>query len=140
MRIDNDSFVLAECIAQDDVRGFSANSRKFDQGVHCIRDFTVVPLDESLPKPYQTLRLIAEESGAPDKLLEFLLLRVGKGLRGGIRLEQERRHHVDAFVRALSAQNGRHQQLEWSLVIQLDMRVGMRALEPRKNLRGVSAQ
>src|SRR5687767_3112301 len=103
--VDHHSLVLPECVAEDDVGGLAADSRQLHESFHRVGDFAVVPLDQSLAQTNQALRLVAEETGAPDYLLQFFPWSIGKsrGRRKG--LEEQRRHHVYTLVGALGAQD-----------------------------------
>ena len=71
------------------------------------------------------LRLVPEEPGALDDLLDVLLLRARERLDGRIAREQHRRHHVHALVGALRAQDRGDEQLERRREIELAVRVGI---------------
>ena len=61
-------------------------------------------------------------------------------MRGWKNAEQLRGHHVDAFVGALRAQDGRDEQLKRRLEVELAMRVGVLALQPCENLERVCGE
>src|SRR5213594_1001352 len=94
-------------------------------------------LDQRLSQCDQTLRLVAEEARAPDHLLELLWIGIGERLCSWKSSEDERRHHVDALVGALRAEDCRNQQLEGRFVIELSVRVGIGPLKTRENFERV---
>src|SRR5712691_8237838 len=137
MSINDDSFVFLERVAENNVRGFASDSGELDELLHRVRNLPVVPLDQSPAKADQAPRLVTEEPGALDDLLQFFGRRIGE--RRGRRKspKEQRSHHVHALVGALGAQDGGDRQLEWRLVVELSARIGIFALETRKNLERV---
>src|SRR5579862_4949230 len=95
--------------AQHDIGGLARDPRHGQQLVHGARDLAAKFADDLARRPYQRLRLIAKEAGGADIVLELLRLERRKRLWSGIFLEQNRRDHVDAYIGALSREDGGHQ-------------------------------
>src|SRR5262249_58073869 len=97
---------------------------ELDQLVKRGRQLAAVPLDERLPKLGQRVRLVTEEAGRLEQLLE--LGPVGRGVIGSGRVSREelRRHLVDPLVGGLRGENRRDSQLKGVAEVELAVRVG----------------
>src|SRR5260370_26271052 len=82
MRVHHDAFGLLEPDAQDHVRRLAADAGQLNQLRHCVGHLAAVALPQRLSHPENRLRLVPEEAGAVDFLLEHA--RVGSG--GGVAL------------------------------------------------------
>ena len=136
--VDDDSFVDGKRVAEDDVRRLSADAGQLDECLHVARHVAAVASDERVGHRDEVRCLAAEEASTPNHLLDILLSRGGERCGVGIPHEERWGDHVDAFVCALRAQNRRDEQLESVAVVECAMRVGVRALEPRVDLRRTS--
>src|SRR5579862_385198 len=92
--VDDDAGGLAEPGAQDDVRGFSRDSRQFQQLLHRRGHFPLVLLDDSLRRALDAFRLGPEEPGRPHDPLEIPKVGFGEIFRAAVLLEQDRRHQI----------------------------------------------
>lgn len=70
VRIHYDALIHAKRIAEDDVRCFAADARQTNELGHGVWYFAAVGFDDSSRHPEQALRLVAEETGAANHLLE----------------------------------------------------------------------
>ena len=77
MSVDDDTFVLSERVAENDIGGFASDAGQFDESIHRIRNLAVVPLYQRLAESNQTLRFVAEEARAFDHLFQLILRCVG---------------------------------------------------------------
>src|SRR5687768_9985475 len=138
--IDDDSLASSECVSKNDIGGFPSDTGKLDQLLHGTGNFSIVAFDQRLAEADQALRLVAEKAGAANDVLKLLDWRIRHRGCCWISPKEQRRHHVDPLVGALRAQNRRHQELQRRFVIELAVRIGMRALESRHHLGSVRAE
>src|SRR5215510_2765778 len=129
MGIDDDAFIDAKGIAQDNIGRLAANSGERGKGFQRAGNGPLVLGDKLGCHGADISRLIAIETGRADYSLERLLgyLRVvfrsfapGKKLLGD---------DIDALVRALRGKDGRHQQFERVLKVELAMCVRVNIAE-----------
>ena len=71
VRVDDDALRVAE-LGRDDVRGLPRDARQARELVEGARHLAVEVLDQHLHRPADRLRLLAEEAGGPDVVLELL--------------------------------------------------------------------
>ena len=137
MGVDDDAFVQAEGVAEDDVRGLPADARELHELGHRARHLAAVALDEGAAEALERLRLVAEEAGGLDERLELFASGICRVVRGGrAGREERRRHHVDAHVGALRREDRRDQELERVAVVEGAMAAGVGGLETREDLGG----
>jgi hypothetical protein len=79
-------------------------------------------LDYFAHRALNAFRFVAVEAGGFDRVFQFGERRIHIILRCAIFPEQRRRDDVDAFVRRLRRENGRYEELQRGMEIQLAMR------------------
>src|SRR6266571_3580655 len=134
VRVHHDPFTLPEPGAQHHVRGLAPHPGELDQLLHGIRHLAPVALQERLRHPDDRFRLVAEEPGAVNILLEDLGIRRGVVLRRLVLREQRRGDDVDPSVRGLSREDRRDEQLERVRVVERAHGVGVGPLEAGDDL------
>src|SRR6266699_1769945 len=134
VRVHYDPFTLPEPGAQHHVRGLAPHPGELDQLLHGIRHLAPVALQERLRHPDDRFRLVAEEPGAVNILLEDLGIRRGVVLRRLVLCEQRRGDDVDPSVRGLSGEDRRDEQLERVRVVERAHGVGVGPLEAGDDL------
>src|SRR5207244_3901947 len=132
--IHRDPLVDAIDVAQDDVRGLAPDTGQRAELVHRPRYLAAVVRHQYLRHPDQALRLIAEEAGGLDDLLDVRLPSAGQRLGRGVAAEEGGCHQVHAGVGALRGQDRGAEQLEGVPVLQRAAGVGVRRQEPRQDL------
>jgi hypothetical protein len=115
-----------EGVAEDDVGGLAADPGQAHQVVQPAGHLAVVPLDELSTKVDQRVRLVPEEPGGPDHLLQRGPVRSGVVGGGRVPEEQLGSHLVDPLVGALRGEDGGHGQLQRPGVVELAVGVGVR--------------
>src|SRR5690348_3311039 len=113
--VDHHPFIASERIPEDDICRLAAHTGQPDQLLHLRRYRATMSLRNHGRHPDEASRLGPEEARALYHLLELFELRSGERRGGCITSEQRRRDHIDALVSALGAQDGRDEELEWSL-------------------------
>ena len=133
MCVHDDPFRPAVGDAENDVGRLAADAVELDQFVERVRDFSTVFFDKTLAAVADGPCLVAEEAGAANHGLEFGGRRAGEIDRAAVALKQRRGDEIDAFVRALCAENGGDEQLERVVVVQGTARVGIRGAQAAKD-------
>ena len=98
--------------AQHHIGGLARHSGQRQQLLHGAGQLAAEPIDHELRGSPDRLRLVAEEAGRANVLLQLLHRDRQVILRSPIPGEERRGHHVDALVGALRGENGGDQQLE----------------------------
>ena len=127
VRIHHDAGWNPKAGAQDYVGGFARNTRQTEHLLYRARHFSAEVVYNSLGCTYNTLRLVAKESGGADILLQNFGLERREILRGRIFRKERGRDLVHSLVRALSRKNRGDKELERVAVVQ-------RAFSPREEL------
>ena len=105
--VDDDPLVLPEGIAEDDVRRLPAHAGKAHELFHRRRHVTAVALDHGRRHAEQALRLVPEEAGTPDDLLESLGSACDRALAEGYRANSVGVTMFTRLVGALRAEDRR---------------------------------
>src|SRR5688572_28570325 len=71
MGVDDDALAPAERVAKDHVRRFAADARELRQLLHRARDIAAMLVDEGARHADEALRLLAEEAGALNAILQI---------------------------------------------------------------------
>jgi hypothetical protein len=114
----------AERRRQDHVGGLAGDAGQGHQRVEIGRHLAAVALDQRPGHADQAPRLGAVEARLEDQRLERLGRRLGQRVGVGVPGEQRRRQRVDHLVGRLRGQDGRAQELEGVLVVELAGGVG----------------
>ena len=109
---------LAEDVAENQIGGFAADPRDFDELRHRARYLAVVVLKQILCGGVDVARLGIAETAGTDDFLDVLRLCVGKRLESGELAVEILRDDVDTGVRTLGGQPGGKQQLIILLILQ----------------------
>jgi len=108
---------LSEGNPEDHVGGLATDTGQTGEALHGVRNLAVEVLADGLAHADQGARLGPEEAGRVDERLQFGWIRpriIRCELVSG---EERRRHLVHLLVSGLGGEDGRHQQLQWALVI-----------------------
>jgi len=122
VRVDDDALGLAE-LGGDDVRGLARDARQPRQLLERPRNLAVELLDQHLHRPAQRLRLLAEEAGRADVVLQLLDRHREIVLGTLVLAEQRLSDAVHAHVGRLCRQHHRHEQLEIGAEAESDGRI-----------------
>src|SRR4051812_12002190 len=136
VRIDDDSLVALERVAEDDIRRLASHAGKLDELLHLGWYDAAVMLGDRGRHADETLRFVAKESGALDHLLELLGLRRRKSFGRCITTKERGGDHVHALVGALRAEDRRDEELERCLEVERAVRVRIASSQAREDLGG----
>jgi len=125
MRVDRDRR-LAKRGVEDDVCGLAPDSGKALERLARARDVSVMLLYQQLACCQEVFRLRAVKTDAADVALDALASERGHCGWRGRRRKQGRRREIDAFVRGLSRQHDRDQQLKWRRIGEFAARIRIR--------------
>ncbi len=128
--IDDDATGDLVGVGQHHVRRLAGHRRQGQQVVHVARHLAAVAIHQRPAGVLDRLGLVTVVAGWPHHLFQLPQVRVGEGGRVGVLREQRRRHAVDALVGTLRRQDGRHQQLQGVLPVQLVARVRVGLAQP----------
>jgi len=101
MRIDDDTDIDVERVAEDDVGSFTSDPGKGGKLVHCLWNFAAVFFDQNAAGGLDVFGFGSVESDAFDVLFEFGKRSVGEVLGGLVFLEKIFGNDVDLFIGAL---------------------------------------
>ena len=115
--VDDDSLGQIEGVAQNHIGGFTADSRKFVEMFHRLRNLAPVILDQGSGTAANRFGFGAVKAGGAYDRFKFS--------RGNFRkipgcfasLEKGRGHLVDPRIGALGGKNGRDEELQWVGVV-----------------------
>jgi hypothetical protein len=127
--VDHDPAGDAKRRAQHYVGGFSRHAGQRDQRLHRPGNLAVVLGHQPLGGFDQVSRLGAKKPGGMDNSFKLHEVSCGQRHRVWVTAKQLRRHHVDALVGRLRAENGRNQQLVRRLERELAHRVAPRFVQ-----------
>jgi hypothetical protein len=112
VRVDEDAFGLRRDVCDHDVRRLPRHAGERRELVDRERDLAAEVLDDLSGRADDRLRLLPEEPGGINDLLDVGRVRGGERLGIGVGAEELRRDLVDRFVGALGGQDCRDEQLE----------------------------
>lgn len=101
-----------ECIAQYDIRGFSADTIEGHQILQVTGHITVVPVNQRLTAFSDVHRLVAEKPGGMYSMFQFFLGSIQIILGRPVFCEQRPGDLVYPFIGTLRGQDGRDQQVQ----------------------------
>lgn len=99
--VDDESGVDVEGVAENDVCGLAADSRKVTEFFHRLRNFSVMVLDQAFGGTDEALALVAKEVNRLDRLFDILKPSPGQLLRSRVLFEKRRCYHVHPDIRTL---------------------------------------
>ncbi len=129
MSIDADG-LLAKGVAENDVSGLTAHARQREEIFDIVRDLAAEARDERFAAVVNRFRFGAIKVNFPDLDLQFRRCSAGVIAGRTVRLEKFRRDLVDQIVARLSCEDERDQELQWVLVIEIELGVGIGFLQP----------
>ena len=112
VRVNNNTNIDAERIAQNDIRRFASDAVQLRQFLHRLRNFSTVALNEFAAAISNVLRLVPEKARGFDGLLKFGEWSVRVIRHRAIIFEQLFRDNVDALISALRRKNRGDEQFE----------------------------
>ncbi len=123
--IDDDTFVPAKSIPENDVSGLAADPCEGGEGLHGAGNFAIVLRCDVRRRGADVLCFAPEETGCADQILQCFLTHFCKIRSGPAALKERLCDNVDAFVGALGRQNGCHEKLKRIIKFQLAVCFGV---------------
>ena len=129
--VHRDALIPSEGVAEHHVGRLPADPRQGAEGVHRVGNPAAVPRHHLPGHRDQVLRLVPEEPGGADQLLDvFLAVPRARARASGYRCEERRSDEIDPRVGALRREDRGHQQLVGVGVLEGAVRVRIGGLEP----------
>ncbi len=133
--INDDAFVEPEGVTENDVGSFASDPGQGDEGVHGGGDLATVVFDKGAAAVLDVFGFAAEEAGGLDDSFDAGEWSGGEGGGVGKLRKEPGSHHVDADVGALGGEDGGDKELEWPLVVEFAVGVGISLFQNGKDLR-----
>ena len=129
MSVDNDPFVDAESVSQDDIGGLAARSGNGGKFLHGGGNFSIVAFHKCSSHATKRLRLVTVEACGADDLLKIFLRDLGV-VRGALAaFEEHLGHHIDPDVGALGREDRGDEKFQRVLEIKFAVGIG---IDPRE--------
>jgi len=130
----NDDTGLAEGIPENDVRGFSADTRQGDQLIHRVRNLFAETLGHGFSACDKMPRFVLKEAGRTNELFKFRKISLRQLCRVPIPPKERWSDLVDSLVGTLGGEDRGHEQLPRGTMVEFHSRAWHRALKGPRNL------
>lgn len=133
MRVHHDALGLAVGDTEDNIGGFTPDAVELDEFLERVGNLAGVLCGDGAAAIPDRPSFVAKETGRTNHRFQFSRRRGGKVGSDAVLLEQRGRDLVNAFIRALRAQNGGDKKLEGIAVMERATRIRIGGAQSTEN-------